>query len=413
MGTFPKPSEIFETYKSYLKSIKPSLNVNDANSDFIIRGKAVTGLMSGLYGDQKKVDDDTYISSARPESLSLHGQDLGIAQQPATKAQSPQVRITGTNGTLINAGDLTFMYGPTSVLYTNVTGGTIGTPTSGQLDLQIQALVTGQIGDVAAPDTLQVVSPPSGVNNSAAVIQSIADGSDIESTDSYRARLLLREQSPPAGGNETDYPEFAFEADPSVRSVSIHRFGRGLGTVDVYITTGTTDIDTAVTNGLPIVRIPSSIVLANVQAYYDAHVPLTDCAEIFAPVEVLVDATVKVDLAAGYTLSTIPVDPVFNPLNLTVLQLIKREVGRVMYKVPVGGRLIPGFTLGFVTAGDIEEGLDVWLSAVKDPNTGSFIGKIPILADRQCQPLDPPNTNKTLNENELAKPGTITVQLGT
>jgi len=409
MATFPTPQQIETQYFQILKSLKPSLNVNDQNSDFVIRGKAFSGLTSGLYGDQQKVNNDTFTSTARPEALLLKGEDYGVDRQPATKSQSPQVQVTGTNGTAVSPGDLTFLYVPTNVLYTNTSGGIVS---GGILDVQVEALVTGQIGNIQAPDTFQVVSPPTGINNSGSILQSLADGSDIETIDSYRARILSRQQSPPAGGNETDYPNFAFEADDSVRSAFIRRFGRGLGTVDIYITTGTTDIDTAVTQGLAIVRIPSLIVLAAVQAYYDAHVPLTDCPSVFAPIEIDVDATVKVVLADGFTLASVPASSQYNPLGLTVLQIIQREVGRVLYKLPVGGRKIPGFSNGFVTAGDIEEGLDVWLSAVKDPVTGLFIGRLPLLADRQCQPLDAPDVNLAIGENELATPGTITVTLG-
>jgi uncharacterized phage protein gp47/JayE len=246
----------------------------------------------------------------------------------------------------------------------------------------------------------------------AALQQSISDGADPESTDSYRARLLSREQSPPAGGNETDYPLFAFAADPSVRSAFIRRFGRGLGTVDIYITTGSTDIDTAVTNGQSIVRIPGSGVIATVQAYYDSHVPLTDMPRVYAPVEVAVPVTVNVALASGLTLSSVPADPTYNPLNLTVAQLIQREVSRVLYKQGVGGRIIPGLTGGFIVAADIEESLDVWLSAVKDPVTGLVQGKIPVLADRQVQKLNGVNWNYPLTQNQLASPGVITTVVG-
>jgi len=409
MASFPIPSTIQARYFAYLKSIKPDLNINDPNSDFVIRGKALAGLISALYGDQQKVYKDGFINTMRPEALLLKGQDLGIAKQPATPADSPQVRVTGTDGTIIAPGSLTFLYVPTNVLYSNVNGGTIA---SGHLDLQIQATVVGQIGNVKAPDTLTVVSPPTGVNTSASVMQNIADGADIETDDSYRARLLSREQQPPAGGNQTDYPNFAFSADPSVRSAFIRRFGRGLGTVDIYITTGTTDIDTAVTEGQSIVRIPSSTVLNNVQAYYNSHVPLTDCPQVYAPTEVNVDVEIDVVLALGLTMTSIPSDPINNPLNLNCMQLIQREVARALYKLPVGGRIIPSNSAGQVIASDIEESVDTWLSAVQDTTTGLYFGKIPILADRQVKPLDPPNYNKVLAENQLAAPGTITVTQG-
>lgn len=409
MATFPSPSEIKQQYLQILKSIKPDLNINDPNSDFVIRGAALAGLLSGLFGDQQKVYNDTFVSTGRRNAVLLKGADLGMSPQAATPAKSSQVRFTGVNGTIVSPGQLTLLYVPTNVIYSNVNGGTVS---GGILDLQVQCQITGQVGNIALPDTLKVVTPPSGINAVATLVTAMADGADEESLDSFRARVLSREQNPPAGGNETDYPAFAFAADPSVRSAFIKRFGRGLGTVDIYITTGTTDIDTAVTQGQPIIRIPSGPVLAIVQDYYDSHAPLTDCPMVFAPNEVDVDATVKVILAQGLTLSSVPSDPTYNPLGLTCLQLIQREISRVMYKLPVGGRILPGGTVGYVVASDLEEGLDVWLSAVKDPVTGLYIGKLPILADRQVQPLDSPNYNKQLAENELATPGTITVTVG-
>jgi len=406
---FPTPSQINDQYQKILKSIKPSINTNDQNSDFVIRGKTFSGIVSGLYGDQDKVDKDSFVSSMRPESLALAGSDLGINKQPATQSIGVQVRIYGTNGIAIGVGSLTFLYTATNIMYTNTTGGTIS---GGFLDVEVLCDVAGQIGNVASPDVLTIVSPPANVTTIADIKKDITDGSDIESDDSYRARILSKKQNPPSGGNEIDYPRFAFEANPSVRSALIRRFGRGLGTVDVYITTGTTDIDTAITNGEPIIRIPSPTILNIVQQYYNQHVPLTDCPGVFAPTEVNVDIAVNVVLAQGLLLTSVPSDPVNNPLNLTVQQLIEREISRVLYKLPVGGRDVPGFTNGFVTAGDIEEGLDVWLSSVRDPISGTYEGKIPILADRQCQKLDSPNWNKALTESQLAAPGTLTVVLG-
>lgn len=406
---FPKPSEIQDQYFRILKSVKPSINTNDINSDFVIRGKTVSGVMSGIYGDQQKVDNDTFISSARPEALLLKGQDYAIPRQPATYAKSGQIRVPGTNGTIVNPGDLTFLYRPTNVLYTNTTGGTVS---GGFIDVSIQCNIQGQLGNVATPDTLAVISPPTGIQQTASVEQSIADGSDIETFDSYRARLLSRQQEPPAGGNVTDYPKFAFEADPSVRSARVRRFGRGLGTMDIYITTGSTDIDTAVTNGQSIVRIPSPTTLAIVQAYYDTHAPETDMPRVYAPTETEIDATVKVILVDGLTLSSVPASPIYNPLNLTCGQLIEREIGRILYKQPVGGRTLPGESGGWIVAADIEAALDEWLSGVNDAVTGALKGKIPILADRQIEPLDGANYDKSIGQNELVIPGDFTIILG-
>jgi len=409
MATFPTPTSIFQQFQTYLKSIKPSINVNDMNSDFILRGKTLTGLISGLYGDQAKVYLDTFISTCRAAALALFGQDFNIPQLVATQSASVGVQITGsTNGTVVNPGDLTFLYGPTNVIYTNTTGGTVA---GGILTVNVQCEVAGQIGNISFPDSLQLVSPPSGIGPTANLTVDMADGSDVELIDSWRARILSFVQAPPAGGNETDYPNFAYNANKAVRNASIVRWGRGLGTVDIYITTGTTDIDTAVTQGQSIVRIPSGTVISALQTVYNAAAPLTDSPRVYAPTEQGFNVTVNVDLAQGVTLTSVPDDAINNPLNLTVQQLIQREIGRVIYKYPTGGRLIPGLVGGFIVAADIEAGLDFWLSAVAN-ESGVVAGIIPLLTNRQVQMLDSPSWDAPVGGSQLPIPGTSTVVEG-
>ncbi len=406
MANFPTPSQIQTQYFQILQSINPSINTNDPNSDFVIRGNVFAGFASGLYGDQAKTDNDTFISSASPAALTLHGADLDIPQNQATAASSTDLRIFGNNGTVITPGQITALYLPTGITYTNTTGGTVS---GGQLDIAIQANSPGSIGNVSASlsPTLQIVSPPTGITSTATLITDISDGTDIESTDSYRARLLNRLQQPPSGGNANDYYEWAFDASPSVTTAVVQRFGRGLGTVDIYILTGTTNIDFAVTNGLSIVRIPDATLIDTVQAFYNTDAPLTDCPEVYAPTEIDVNVTLNYELAPGITLATVPNDPVNNPLGLTVAQLIVREMGRPLYHVPVGGWPRTGFSAGYVIAAYIEESLDDWLSSNIDPTTGTT-GAIPILSDRQIQPLNGSEYDLPLLGNQITAPGTMT-----
>ena len=407
MANFLKPSQIFEAYKQILKSIKPSLNVNDKNSDFVIRGQVISGVVSGLYGDQAKINNDTFTSTARPEALVLKGADLGLSIQPATQSTGTlAVTITGPNNLIINAGDLTFLYGATNLFYTNTTGGTI---TSGSLTLSVQCEVAGSLGNISSPDALTVVSPPTGVSTTANIVANIAGGSDVESTDSFRSRILARQQNTPSGGNAADYKAWGFLADPSVRSVSVRRFIKGLGTVGVAITTGPTDIDSAVTNGTSVVRLPSASVIANVQAYYDAHAPLTACTTVFGPSETAFNVTVAVDLSGANTLDSIPASSAYNPLGLTIRGLINREITRSLLKVPIGGRTRGSSTQGYIFASDIEINLDTWLSAEADPVTGLARGFIPVLADRQVLPLNGTSYDAPISSNSLAKVGSITI----
>jgi len=412
MANFPLPSQLQTQYLQILQSIKPSININDLNSDFVIRGNVFAAFASGLYGDQAKTYNDTFISSSSPQGLTLHGQDLAIPQLQATNATSTGVTISGTNGTTVSPGDLTFLYNSTGITYTNTTGGTIS---SGTLVVSVQSTTPGAITNIAAPATLTLIAPPNGINISASLTVSLAGGSDLESTDSYRSRLLSRLQMPPAGGNATDIRNFAFDGDPSVRSVIVIPFALGLGTVGVYILTGSTDIDTAVTQGQSIVRIPSQSVINNVQTYMNNHAPLTMCVSVYAPTEIPFSGTVYVDLAAGITLSTIPNSPTYNPLGLTVSQLIMREYGRALYKVPVGGWMLGSASPpGYIVASYIEQSMQQWLSAEVDPVSGLTIGNIPILADIRVPAIGVPSgTNYAITSNQIVAPGTINVVLGT
>ena len=219
---------------------------------------------------------------------------------------------------------------------------------------------------------------------------------------------------PPAGGNTTDVRNMAFAADPSVRSVIVIPFPLGLGTVGTYVLTGTTDIDTAVTQGLDIVRVPSQSVINNVQTYLNNNGVLGICYSVYAPTELLFDGTVYVDLAAGVSLGTVPVDPVHNPLGLTVEQLVIREYGRALYYVPVGGYSLGSLSPpGYIVASYIEQSIATWLSAEANPTTGLPVGNIPVLADIRLPPLDGSNTNFTIESNQIVAPGQIFVMLGT
>ena len=411
MAKFPTPSQLATQYLQILQSIKPSININDASSDFVIRGNVWAAFVSGVYGDQARVDDNTYISSASPESLTLHGQDLGIIQNGATKANSTDILITGTAGTVVNTGDLTFIFDSTGVTYTNTVGGTL--QTSGNLHLSAVALSPGIIGNVGAGQSIGLLGPPAGINTVGTVIVAFASGTDRESTDSYRARLLNRLQQPPSGGNLNDLRNFAFAGDSSVRTVIVVPFALGLGTAAVYITGGSTtqDIDTAITNGEPIIRVPSQTVINNVQSYYYANAPITTCVSVYGPNEITFNGTVYVDLAPNLTLSSVPSDPVNNPLGITIEGLIRREYGRALYNCPVGGFQVEGH--GYLLASDIEKSMLTHLSSEANPSTGAAYGLLPVLSDIRIPQLSPPNTNLLLNGNWLVAPGIITVVLGT
>lgn len=390
---FPTPTELGDQYLTILKSLKPEVDISRQDSDWWIRSRVIGGLMSGMYADQLKISLDAFPQSARREALERH-LDLyfGSGFIQATNAVG-SIGVTGTNGSLVPAGT-EFLYSPNGNTYQSTAAVTlVGTTGS----IPVQSVAAGQDQNLLSGAALTIPSPPSGINSGAVALTAISDGRDVETNEQAAERILNRIQQPPAGGTANDYATWAKEADPSVTEANVIRFIYGLGTVGVVITAGTTDIDTAVTNGDPVVRVPSAPLIAKVKDYIDAKNPLTDCVFVEAPQVVYVPVTIRVRYLEGDD-NTVPAGQ-----TLTQKELVQREVRRAIYKTPPGGRLF-GST-GYVVASEIEEVVDQGLSA--NPYTvGNFAQ---IIVDRQVENLAPSGVNLMLSPRQIAEPGTVSV----
>ena len=117
------------------------------------------------------------------------------------------------------------------------------------------------------------------------VMLSATGGTDAENDASLLSRLLERIRRPPAGGNRHDYKNWALSVD-GVSSAYVYPLRRGLGTVDVAITSAN--------------QLPSAETLAAVQNYIDAVRPVTaKNVRVLAPDITRVDVRVRVKLAGA------------------------------------------------------------------------------------------------------------------
>lgn len=396
--SFKTPSQIADDYLVELKSLKRDLNTSQTDNDWYIRSRVVGGMAAGLYADQRSIANDAFPDRAREDAV-LRFLDLYFAGGyiPATPSVG-NVAVTGDPSTVLPQG-LQFTYSPNGNTYQSTVAVILPAATAGSVTalVPVQSVVAGQNQNLSASAPLVVASPPGGLNPAAMVdAEGLADARNQETVEQARARIVTRIRQPLGVGRISDYIQYAEAADPSVVSASVVRYPFGLGTVAVYITSGTTDIDAAIDAGQPISVIPSDELVAIVQAYLNVNRPVTDCVTVLKPVAVSVDVTVEVSYQSG-TGSTI-----LNGQTLTQSQLVAREVQRAIYKTPVGGRVIGAS--GFVVASDIEETIDAKLSI--GPVT---VGSIPILADRQVHMLSVTGFNRALLPNEVPIPGTIVI----
>jgi uncharacterized phage protein gp47/JayE len=396
---FKPPSEVAQEYLDELATTK-DVNVSQTDSDWWIRGQVVGGVVAGVYADQRLIANDAFPQRAREDAV-LRFLDLYFASGyiPATQSVG-NVSVTGNLGATVP--QLTqFLYQPNNNAYQSTATivlpatGFSGTQASGLVP--VQSVAAGQSQNLLAGAPLKLSSPPAGILSAAVVaFGGLADARDQETADQARARIVQRIRQPLSVGRVSDYEQYARAADPSVTSASVVRFPFGLGTVAVYITSGTTNIDAAVDLGEVISVIPSQALIDIVQAFLEINKPVTDCVTVLAPVVQPINVTVLVKYAQG-TGATI-----LSGQTLTQDQLVTREVNRAIYKTPVGGRQIAGS--GFVLASDIEQTIDVKLS-----DEAVETGSIPILLDRQVQPLSATGYNYFMQANLVAIPGTIAV----
>lgn len=391
----------FQVYRSYLLGLKPTANVDTTDSDWWIRGRTVAGVASGLSTDIEKVGQDAFPQSARREALLRHIFAYFAENnfKPATVASGPML-VTGD----ALAGPFTAGLQATHAQSGNVyvTTEEFSLNASGEGSVNVQSILAGQSQNLQTGAELAIGSPPSGLDSTGIVgTGGISDGTNEETEELAAQRVLDRMRSSARGGNEVDYIVWA-KSVTGVTGASLLRWVYGLGTVGVIITSGTTDIDAALDADPPqaIDFTPSLDLIEDVQDYIDSVDPSTDCAFVFAPVEVEIDVTVACKFKTGDK------DTVLSGQTLTQGELVEREVKRAIYKADTGGTKI-GST-GYLLKKDIEDMIDTKLSA-----QGEILGEtLQIVVDRVVSNLDGVNANYELAPNERPLPGTIAITNG-
>jgi len=391
--TIRTPRQVAQEWLDHLKVLRPEINTNQTDSDWWIRSRVVGGVGAGFYADLNRVSNDAFPQSARRDAIDKHLEVwFGTGLRDATHAAG-NVGITGTDTTEIIA-NTQWIHTPTSKVYTVTTSVTLDGTTG---IVNVQSVNRGQ-GENLLPDTeLNLVTPIIGINNVGVVLDpGITDGRNVETTQEGAERVLQRIRNPTRGGTSADYEFWAVQSDSRVISARVNRFVYGLGTTQLVISAGTSDIDDAIDNDEPVVVQPSEELKEIVLAYVDALNPLTDVLYVDGPVEKEFDVVVDCAFESGDKDTLVP------SAGVTQGQLVEREVIRAIYKTPIGGREVNG--LSSVRVADIEEALDYHLSAAPYAVGISY----QILGDRQVT-ITGGTPNGAIATNEVAVPGTITI----
>lgn len=232
---------------------------------------ALAGCSHLWHGHMDWVSKQILTDSMDEDYLLREALIYGITRKAAVAA-SGKVIFTGDVAAVVPAG---------TMLKRVSDGAMFTTLEDGLSSVSAMAQEAGDAGNADAGAVLNLVSPVSGVKSAATVgIGGITGGSDIESIESLRPRVIARKQQPPQGGNKQDYVTWALEVAGVTRAWCFPGY-MGLGTVGV---TFARDDDASF--------IPDTDEIAEVKAYVEKKRPVTADVYVFAPTSKVVDITI-------------------------------------------------------------------------------------------------------------------------
>lgn len=236
----------FPTLKDLMQRTRQSFRANLKGSDAWVwpnnvyaSAKVIAGAAFEVFGFAAYIEKQIFAHTAPDlESLTEHGIEYGIPQNPAAPANGTVIFTVTDNVTVVTNAILQRADG---VQFIVTAGGVL--PTSGTLALPVIAAVDGAAGNTADGTSLAIVS---GVTTSSTTAPTcavdgngLALGADVEDIESYRARILFRKRNPPHGGSAADYVLWAGQVSGvsfflDRPTVYVERLWQGPGTVRVF-----------------------------------------------------------------------------------------------------------------------------------------------------------------------------------
>ena len=253
------------------------------DGDMAVRLYAVAAQIYALYVQADWVNRQCFPQSAEGEYLDRHAQLRGLERRAAVAAEgsirfetdsAAQTDLTIPAGTVcMTAGLIRF---ETTKEVTLRAGQT-------QVDAPAAALEPGAAGNVAAGTIRAMAVAPVGVSRCTNP-EGFSGGLDGEDDDTLRARVLETFQRMPNGANAAYYEQSAMSF-PQVAAAAVVSRPRGVGSVDVVVTTAA--------------GVPDEDLLAELQAYFEARREIAVDVLVRAPETENVDVAVQIQTAAN------------------------------------------------------------------------------------------------------------------
>lgn len=250
--------------------------------DLSVRMYAVAAQVYALYIQAQWVTRQAFPQTAESDYLDLHGQLRGLTRKQATQAlgsirftaQSSDTARTIPQGTVCLTADM--------VRFETTEDGIIA-PGETEVDVPAQALLPGAAGNVSARAITAMAVAPVGVSACTNPLP-FTGGSDAESDEAFRTRILDTYQRLPNGANIAFYEQGALSFD-QVAAVSVLPRSRGIGTVDVVVAT--------------LSGQPDEELLGQLQEYFQSRREIAVDVKVLAPEALTVNVSIQVKAKEG------------------------------------------------------------------------------------------------------------------
>lgn len=293
---------MFESVDSFLQAMVDDYNeitgesvaITDIDHEAVIKLLPVAGGLSMLSARLSSVNDNIHPQLSDDESIKQHLISRGLEARIDAQTSTGRITHTGDEGTQIISGVTRVKYLATGKSY--VARESVAIPASGSVDVLYESVDAGQINNILnTGQQFELVVSTQGLDSECVNATSFVDARDEESLSEVIRRIKEHDLRENTGGNLVAYEKWASEASTQVVSAKSYKNPRGLDTVDTIITSGTSDIDSAVDNNETIIRTPSAELVALVQAYIIERNPATDNHLTVAPLFADFDTTLTIE----------------------------------------------------------------------------------------------------------------------
>ena len=197
----PAPSDVSGRAASVFEQRLPGIDARSDNTVATVLSHIVELAMMDLYYYQGNVAVELMPDTA-VKNLARFGNIYDVPQDQPVAASGNVVVTAAGNAAVVVPSNVVFTLPGSNTTYTSTASVTIPAgATAGSLP--VVATPAGLAGNLAAGTNLTISSPVAGLISQTGTVDAsgIANGADLESLSSWRARILAQIRYEPSGGN--------------------------------------------------------------------------------------------------------------------------------------------------------------------------------------------------------------------